>query len=366
VVVGLLAVPGTSYAQALTYPGSAPFSVRSVEWVRDHGGSPVVDAVENFWYSHHVPTGAAPTTVAGAPSRAPVRAGATAGGGTAAVPSPAPVAQDALGPAVTAGAGVWVPGRRDATGAPVLFTTFLRPDADHPGVVAGAAWIRADACTAHLVAGTREPGGGPWPGGSSVADDDRSRLLATFNAGFKFKDTPGGFLLQGRTSRPLVDGLATAVVDDAGRLSVGALGSGITLTPHVIAARQNLHLIVDGGRSAPGLGSDAGGRWGTARNQTQFTWRSALGTDRAGNLLYVAGNGLDLVHLARALTAVGAVQGMELDMHRGMVSFSSWAPVPGGGGAVAPTKLLPDMTRGADRYLASDQRDFFYLTVRGG
>ncbi|NIZ92288.1 hypothetical protein [Kineococcus rubinsiae] len=163
-----------------------------------------------------------------------------------------------------------------------------------------------------------------------------------------------------------MDGLATAVVDKAGRLSVCALGAGVALTPHVVAARQNLHLIVDGGRSVPGLGTDAGGRWGTARNQTQFTWRSALGTDRAGNLLYVAGNGLDLVHLAQALTAVGAVQGMELDMHRGMVSFASWAPAGGGGATVAPTELLPDMTRGADRYLAADQRDFSYLTVRGG
>ena len=51
VVVGALALllllATVSYVRALTYPGSASWSDRSVEWVRDHGGSPVVDAVEN-------------------------------------------------------------------------------------------------------------------------------------------------------------------------------------------------------------------------------------------------------------------------------------------------------------------------------
>jgi len=357
VTAALLAVPATSYAQALTYPGSAPFSVRSVEWVRDHGGSPVVDAVENAWYSHHVPSGAVPVVRPAPAPRAVVAAR------PAPAPVPAPVRTSV--PPGAAGEGVWVPGRSAPDGAPALFTTFFHPDPDHPGVVAGAAWVRDGAYAAHLVAGTREPGGAPWPGGASVAPDDRSRLLATFNAGFKFKDTPGGFLLDGRTSRALVPGLATAVVDDTGRLRVGTLGADVQLTPQVLGARQNLHLVVEGGSRAPGLETNADGRWGTAKNQAQFTWRSALGTDAAGDLVYVAGNGLDLVHLADALVDAGAVQGMELDMHRGMVSFSSWAPGDPVTGP-APTKLLPDMTRPAARYLVADQRDFFYLTTPAG
>ena len=53
---------------------------------------------------------------------------------------------------------------------------------------------------------------------------------------------------------------------------------------------------------------------------------------------------------------------MELDIHSAMVSFSSWAP--NASGRVEPTRLLPTMTRPADRYLDPDQRDFFYLTLR--
>ena len=48
----VLLAPGISYAQALTYPGSATWQMRSVEWMRDHGGSPLVDRVENLSLIH--------------------------------------------------------------------------------------------------------------------------------------------------------------------------------------------------------------------------------------------------------------------------------------------------------------------------
>jgi hypothetical protein len=43
--------PLFSYAQALTYPGDASVEVRTVEWVRDHGGGPLVDLAESWWYA---------------------------------------------------------------------------------------------------------------------------------------------------------------------------------------------------------------------------------------------------------------------------------------------------------------------------
>src|SRR5664279_3850114 len=56
----VLGVPGVSYAHALTYPGSATWQMRSVEWLRDHGGSPLVDRIENWYYTANRPTGSAP------------------------------------------------------------------------------------------------------------------------------------------------------------------------------------------------------------------------------------------------------------------------------------------------------------------
>jgi hypothetical protein len=130
----------------------------------------------------------------------------------------------------------------------------------------------------------------------------------------------------------------------------------------VAAVRQNLALVVDGGRPVSGLSVNAGGRWGTARNQLQYTWRSGVGLDARGDLIYVAGNSMNLTMLAAAMADAGIVRGMQLDIHSGMASFASWRTRPGG--EVQAHKLLPGMARSAYRYLSADQRDFIYLTAR--
>ena len=52
--LAVLSVPAASYVTALTAPGSNDWQTTSVEWVRDHGGSPLVDTVENWWYSQNL------------------------------------------------------------------------------------------------------------------------------------------------------------------------------------------------------------------------------------------------------------------------------------------------------------------------
>ncbi|WP_353359358.1 hypothetical protein [Mycobacterium sp.] len=64
--------------------------------------------------------------------------------------------------------------------------------------------------------------------------------------------------------------------------------------------------------------------------------------------------------LATALAHVGAVTGMELDIHSGMEFFSSWRS---DGGSSKPHRLLAAMEGPVDRYLRPDQRDFFYFTT---
>lgn len=241
-----------------------------------------------------------------------------------------------------------------------MYTGYFRPDPAHPSIVAGVAWMRSGSTQAHLVAGTVQPGG-QFPGGAAIPTGDLPNLVATFNSGWRMKHIPGGFYLHGRTAKPLIDGQATAAVDDRGHLTVGRWGRDLTMNPRLVAARQNLQLIVDQGQPVPGLDANANGQWGSPKNQFQYTARSALGTDRSGNVVYVAGNNMNLHTLATALADAGAVRGMELDIHNGMESFSSWRP--GAQGTPVPSKLLPTMTSAADRYVSPDQRDFFYLTV---
>ncbi|WP_127131864.1 phosphodiester glycosidase family protein [Georgenia sp. SYP-B2076] len=367
----LLVVPGVSYAQALTYPGSASWQDRTVEWVRDHGGGGAVNAVENWLYSRQVPSQAAPAPVrlpgwdADRPGAAPAlpaptsRPASRRSGVLAAATAP-PALPVLSAWRALAGEGVWVPGRVDAAGRPALFTSYLRPDPRYAGVVVGVAWIRSADTVAHLVPGTREPGG-IWPGTASVPAADVPGLVATFNSGWRTRDHPGGFYLDGAGAGTLQDGLASLVIDRSGHVRVGQWGRDVTMSADVRAVRQNLHLVVDGGAPVPGLPANADDRWGSPYNQHQYTWRSGIGTDKHGNLVYVAGAGLTLATLADAMTAAGIDRGMELDIHKGKVAFASWHPV--GAGVAAPKRLLPDMPSLPDRYLAPDQRDFFYLTL---
>ncbi|WP_051683503.1 phosphodiester glycosidase family protein [Blastococcus sp. URHD0036] len=352
-LAALLLLPAISFERAMTAPGGGSWEERTVEWVRDHGGAPVVNWMENWYYSRHEPSGVAPEDAA-LPDTA---LAPTQPAGVAGPPAVAPLA----GAEPVAGEGDWSPGRTDSGGRPAIYTTFLRPDGSHPSVVVGAAWMRSGDTAAHLVAGSMQPGGPGWPGSAQVPSSDVPALVATFNSGWKFQDITGGFYLDGRTGEPLVDGQASVVIDDHGRVTVGDWGRDVTMTGHVAAVRQNLALVVDGGQPVDGLSTNAHGLWGSSRNQLQYTWRSGLGVDAHGNLVYVAGDGLTLQTLAAAMVDAGIQRGMELDIHPGKESFASWAP---NGSSATPTALLPHMGRPADRYLTVDQRDFFYVTLR--
>jgi hypothetical protein len=347
-LVAVCLIPlGVSYGQALTYPGSASFAVRTVEWVRDHGGGPLVNAVENVYYGLKAPTGKAPDP-ATLPQEQP---GATLG----TIPT---VAGDPPLP----GEGVWQAGPPVAGHASGLATTFLRPDPSHPSVVAGLARFDQNLVAAHLIAGTREPSGLGWPEGGQVPADLRPSLVATFNSGWKIADAQGGFLADGRTAKPLRDGAASAVIDTSGRIVVGAWNRDVGPGPGVAAVRQNLALVVEHGKAVAGLDVNTDSRWGSAKNQLQYTWRSGLGTDANGDLIYVAGTQLTLQNLADTLTAAGAVTAMELDIHPAMVAMFAYAH--SSAGDPTGTLLLPTMDAPAHRYLVPDQRDFFAITAR--
>jgi len=349
----LLAIaPTVSYLRALTAPGSATWQMRTVDWIRAQHGDGLVNAVENWYYTRHKPAAGPP------PAAALPRISALSGRAVGPVPAPLPRLADV--PQLP-GESTWSAGRIGAGGSPLIYTGFLRPDPAHLSIVAGVAWIRAKGTSTHLVAGTAQPGGTGWPGDAAVPTADVGKLVATFNSGFKMRDTAGGFYLAGRSSRPLADGLASFVIDKHGAVTIGAWGRDVSMTAGVAAVRQNLALVVDRGEPVPGLSSNANGRWGTARNQYQYTWRSGAGIDAHGNLVYVAGDKLNLATLATAMVAAGIVRGMQLDIHPGMASFSSWRPLAGTS-VSTPDKLLPAMTRPADRYLVPDQRDFFYVT----
>lgn len=347
---GALAWPAASYVRALSYPGQASFMVRTVEWMRDNGGGGLVDLAESWWYAKP-PTGSAPN-----PSSLPAPA---TGSSAAHGPTPIPVIPD-LAP--LSGEGRWRPGRVGADGSPVLFTTFERPDVVHSSVVAGVARLDGRTTRFRLVAGTTQPDRTSSAVTAQVPLDARAGLVATFNSGFKIADAHGGFLADGHAVGALRTGAASVVIRNDGSATVGQWGRDVTSRPNVLAVRQNLDLVVDNGRAVDALSTNSGNRWGSPKNQSQYTWRSGLGIDRAGNLLYVAGANLNLTTLAHALVQAGAMRGMQLDIHNEMVTFLAYPD--GAAHTLIGVKLLPNMPGSRDRYLVPDQRDFFEVTLR--
>jgi hypothetical protein len=243
-----------------------------------------------------------------------------------------------------------------ANAAPVLVTTF-RSDPSYPQLVAGVAWIDHARTRVALYPGRYEPpNDGAQP--AEVPGGLRSRLLAVFNSGFKLEDSGGGFYSQGHLYAPLKYGQATLIGYSDGSVDVRSWTGGLDPGRGIAFARQNLPLIVEHGQLNPALSNDS--LWGTTLGNTVRVWRSGIGVDAHGNLIYAAADIQTAGSLARILLRAGAVRAMELDINYEWTTFNYYRALGAGG----PAKLLPGMSRPATRYLSPDDRDFFAVYAR--
>ena len=343
--------------------GSDPVSVKFVEWVRGHGGGGIVNVIERTWYEHHqpskggtpkggIPKVAAPIGLATTPATAVVPTATTA------LYSPPPI--KAIASPALVGEGVWQPTGRLVRGHPAVYETFMRPDRVHTSLLAAVAWLDRRALRAVIYNGNNQPGGSGWQHGDHVPTSQTPGLVAALNGGFRLDMARGGYQSEGRVVHPFLTGRATFGVRVDGTVDLGVWGRDLQPTTPYASAFQSLDLIVDGGNDVPGLSRDDHLRWGETLGGRVFVWRSGVGIDARGNLVYAAGV-LDIVSLADVLRAAGAVRAMELDINSYWVSFDTF--VPGANGPV-PTKLLPNMERSANRYLVPDSRYFVAMFAR--
>jgi len=347
-----------SFATTMAQPSNSSFFINAVEWLRDNGARGLVTRVENFYYSLTAPAKGGPPL-----KRLPHQAGALtslAAGHRATItyyrpPNIRPLVAHGL-----PGEGVW-----HATFAnggpqpPVLITSFRPEPIDYPQVVVGVAWIDHTRTSVWLYPGIQEPNVSlPDRGPEEVPMAMRSRLVATFNSGFKLADSGGGFAEGGHTYAPMRDGFATIVRYTDGRVDIVDWTGGPDVPPNVVYARQNLPLIVNNGRPNPNLND--GPQWGATLGNAALVWRSAVGVDRYGNLIYAAGPDQGLHSLATTMIHAGAVRAMELDINTYWTSFITYR-YPG---ARDPANLLASMDRSPLRYLSPDDRDFFAVYLR--
>jgi hypothetical protein len=241
----------------------------------------------------------------------------------------------------------WTATGRQALGRPVLYT----------GSANGAfvAWMDPQLTRLAVVPGTGDPLGSPW--GGQVTPAQQPFLVSSFNGGFKWGDFNGGVIAFGASYRSPVPGQASLIAYDDGTYTVGSWGRDNDPNKQVVALRQNLGMLVDGG--APTAAASNVGAWG-ASVAGAATARGGVGVDANGALLW-AGGRVSPLDLANALVAAGAVRGMEMDINPDWVTFNSYDVGPDN---VAHGNGLYGAT-GADRYLHPDGRDFVAVFIRG-
>jgi hypothetical protein len=354
-VAAVLAVPlvpaVVSYASWMLRPSSTPFFANSVEWIRADVpfGNQLVDEVEHVYYSWNAPQKGGPQLT----SLPPTDQAAKAPRRTAAWPRRIkPVFNHAL-----PGEGVWKPtGPPVRGGAPVLVTTF-RPETDYPRNLAYLAWFDHTRTALAYYPGRYEPPSAAVRGPAMVPESQRRRLLATFNAGFIYSDVNNGSTDNGRINEPLAKGNATLIGYRDGRVAIKIWNGGPNAGPNVAWSRQSLPPIIWHGRLNPNLNDSS--QWGFTVGNAVRVWRTGVGIDRRGNLIFAAANDMTVISLAQILQRAGAVRAMQFDINADWHTLITYTHHHG----LVPRQVGPS-NRPDGRYLSPDDRDFFAVYLR--
>jgi Phosphodiester glycosidase len=351
-VLALLAPVLYSYTSTMLMPSSLPLGVRSVEWLRTHHGNWLVDEAEHIYYSWKTPKKggkqlqALPAVGVRHVSHARARA---------------ELWPQRIKPVFSKPLryeGVWVgTGPLIAGRPPVLVTTF-RTELDYPRIVAYVAWFDHTRTALAFYPGRYEPPNAPIRGPMSVPYGQRWRLLSTFNAGFTHIDGNNGSAINGLTYEPLKDGLATLVGYRNGSVRIKTWTGGPNAGRDVAFARQSLPPIIVNGKLSPALND--GTQWGATLGNAVRVWRTGVGIDRRGNLIFVAADYQTVTTLAQILQRAGAVQAMQFDINPEWPSLITYRHDNG----LLPTKIVPNVMQSATRYLVPDDRDFFAVYRR--
>ncbi len=348
-VVVLLSPVFYSYVTTMLQPSSLPLGVRSIEWLRTHHANWLVDEAEHTYYSWKAPEKGG----AQLKSLPAVGLGAKAHAGMPWPPRITPVLARPL-----PGEGIWRPTGRSVDGRPPVLVTTFRTEVAYPRIVAYVAWFDHQRTALAFYPGRYEPPNAPVRGPMSIPYGQRWRLLATFNAGFTYIDGGNGSSINSLAYEPLKDGLATLIGHSDGRVDIRTWTGGPNAGPGIVFARQSLPLIIEHGRLSRALNDSS--QWGATLGNAVRVWRTGVGLDRRGNLIYAAANDQTVITLARILQRAGAVRAMQFDINPEWPTLITYRHF----GRLIPVKVVPNVMQPATRYLVPDDRDFFAVYRR--
>ncbi len=351
----LIAWAAASYAIWMLKPTSMSFSARSVEWVRAEVpyGNTIVNEIEHVYYTANAPKRGGPT-----PKRLPaVGLGTRRGKRTAAWPPPIKSVFAHRLP----GEGVWKPTGPPVNGSPPVLVTSFRPEAEYPELLAYVAWFDHTRTAIGYYPGRYEPPHAAVRGPMMVPYGQRWRLLATFNGGFTYEDGENGSTVNGHVNEPLKDGKATIVGYRDGRVEIVKWSGGPNAGTDIAWARQSLAPILWKGRLNPTLNENPNSpEWGFTLGGVTRVWRTGVGIDRRGNLIFVAAEGQTVISIAKLLQHIGAVRAMEFDINPDWHTLITYTHDQG----LVSKMVEPQPHQSPDRYLVPDDRDFFAVYRR--
>ncbi|MEO8266084.1 MAG: hypothetical protein ABI706_11325 [Ilumatobacteraceae bacterium] len=350
-VTVVLLPPLYSYTSALTGPGSDSLQARTVEWARDNHLGPVVDRLENWYYSRHQ------AVVGGVPSVSVLPTAPRVD--TPVVSGPAPLQTPAAVP--IPGEGAWTPLGPLINGKADAFVTSIRPDNVHTSSIDEVVNFDPKFFSFRAYPGTKIPQ--PWDRPDYVELNRRPSLVAAFSGGFRLRDSGGGMILGGAVIQPMTNGIATMSIDKNGVPNIGMWGRDIVDSSSLDSARQNLDPIVDNGIANPDLLTDSNRKWGfTGPKNKTAVWRSGAGITADGHLIWVGGPGLTIEALAQTLVRAGAIRGMQLEINQEWVQLNTYST--NSSGKTTGKRLMSGMQHNGNRWLTEDTRDFVAAFVR--
>ncbi len=343
-----------SYAHWMLRPSSMPFGARSVEWIRADlpFGNQMVDSVEHVYYTWNAPKKGGPQ-LKSLPTTATA---ATAKKDKKATPWPRPIKPVFSHP--LPGEGVWKPTGPPVKGGPPVLVTTFRSQINYPSMVAYVAWFDHKRTATAFYPGRYEPPSAAVRGPMMVPNDQRYRLLATFNSGFIYSDVNNGSTDNGLVNEPLAKGNATLIGYRDGRIAIKKWSGGSNVGSNVAWSRQSLPPIVWNGKLSPALNNST--EWGYTLGNAVRVWRTGVGVDRRGNLIYAGADEQTVTSLARILKRAGAVRAMEFDINPEWHTLITYTHHHG----LVPTEVGSNPMQPATRYLIPDDRDFFAVYRR--
>ncbi len=263
------------------------------------------------------------------------------------------------------GEGLWtpIPNAFDSSAAPLMYKTFLHPDAARPYAQVAIVALDATRLRLHAVAGTQEPVSSarvPRPG--LIPSSDVASLVAAFNGGFRAIHGHHGMMVDGQTILPPQPNADTIALYRDGSVRIAPWSAISNTLPLMQSFRQTPAFLAYQNQINLSLASNHPIAWGASVSGKTAIWRSALGVSADGRtLFYAAGESLTAQRLADALVAAGASDVAELDVNLSYQRFLMYAPARGD---FAEQVLLDKMIYQPRMYVAyPSARDFFYVTL---